>query len=94
MGNNSSCSNCHILDGQAEYMASFKSFNATTWSSNFESIKKKTCIQCHAKSKINQDCQTCHVYHLNPGFKKKMFPVKKISSEDSKIIYNRKIKLP
>ena len=94
MGNKRSCSNCHILDGQAEYMASFKSFDATTWSSNFESIKKKTCIQCHTKSKINQDCQTCHVYHLNPGFKKTMFSIKKTNSKDSKIIDNRKIKLP
>jgi hypothetical protein len=77
MGNNSSCSNCHILNSQAEYMASFKSFDGSQWSSNFESIEKKTCMQCHVKSKINQDCQTCHIYHLNPGFKKKMFSVKK-----------------
>ena len=77
MGNNSSCSNCHMLNSQAEYMASFKSFDGAEWSSNFESIEKKTCMQCHVKSKINQDCQTCHVYHLNPRFKKKMFTVKK-----------------
>ena len=77
MGNNNSCSNCHILNSQADYMASFKSFDGTEWSSNFESIEKKTCMQCHVKSKINQDCQTCHVYHLNPRFKKKMFTVKK-----------------
>ena len=77
MGNNNSCSNCHILNSKADYMASFKSFDGTEWSSNFESIEKKTCMQCHVKSKINQDCQTCHVYHLNPRFKKKMFTVKK-----------------
>ena len=77
MGNNNSCSNCHILNSKADYMASFKSFDGTEWSSNFESIEKKTCMQCHVKSKINQDCQTCHVYHLNPRFKKKMFAVKK-----------------
>lgn len=77
MGNNNSCSNCHILNSKADYMASFKSFDGTEWSSNFESIEKKTCMQCHVKSKINQDCQTCHIYHLNPGFKKKMFSVNK-----------------
>ena len=77
MGNNNSCSNCHILNSKADYMASFKSFDGTEWSSNFESIEKKTCMQCHVKSKINQDCQTCHVYHLNPRFKKIMFTVKK-----------------
>ncbi|MEK9629933.1 MAG: hypothetical protein VW455_13050 [Nitrospinota bacterium] len=72
MGKTSSCSNCHILDGKAEYMASFKSFDATNWSSNFASIKRKACVQCHTESQIVQDCQTCHVYHLDPGFKKKM----------------------
>ena len=84
MGNNNSCSNCHILNSQADYMASFKSFDGNQWSSNFESIEKKTCMQCHVKSKINQDCQTCHIYHLNPGFKKKMFSVKKQIPETQK----------
>ncbi|MBC8284491.1 MAG: hypothetical protein H8E32_11810 [Nitrospinae bacterium] len=77
MGNKSSCSNCHILDDQAEYMASFKGFDATKWSSNFASIKRKSCVQCHTESQINQDCQSCHIYHLNPGFKKKMISAKK-----------------
>ncbi len=76
MGNNKSCSNCHIIDSQAEYIASFKNFNASQWSSNFESIAKKTCTQCHAKSKISQECETCHIYHLSPGFKKEMIFVK------------------
>ena len=65
------------LHSQADYMASFKNFDGNQWSSNFKSIEKKTCMQCHVKSKINQDCQTCHIYHLNPGFKKKMFSAKK-----------------
>ncbi|MZH05925.1 MAG: hypothetical protein F3743_11085 [Nitrospinae bacterium] len=77
MGKKRSCSNCHILDGKAEYMLSFKSFDSTKWSSNFKSIKRKACMQCHAESQIKHDCQTCHVYHLNPGFKKKMVSEKK-----------------
>jgi hypothetical protein len=84
MGNKSSCSNCHILDGKAEYMASFKGFDATKWSSNFSSIKRKTCIQCHTESQINQDCQSCHIYHLNPGFKKKMVSAKRQMPEIKK----------
>lgn len=84
MGNKNACSNCHILDTQADYMASFKSFDATKWSSNFSSIKKQTCVQCHTKSQINQDCQTCHIYHLNPGFKKKMLSVKNQIPESQK----------
>jgi hypothetical protein len=82
MGNKSSCSNCHILDDKAEYMASFKEFEPSKWSSNFSSIKRETCVQCHKKSQINQDCKSCHIYHLNPGFKKKIVSVK---SQISKI---------
>jgi len=84
MGNKSSCSNCHILDAKAEYMTSFKGFDASKWSSNFSSIKRQTCVQCHTESQINQDCQSCHVYHLNPGFKKKMVSVKRQMPENKK----------
>ena len=77
MGNKSSCSNCHILDAKAEYMTSFKGFDASKWSSNFSSIKRQTCVQCHTESQINQDCQSCYIYHLNPGFKKKMVTAKR-----------------
>ncbi|MBL4665339.1 MAG: hypothetical protein JKY23_05250 [Nitrospinaceae bacterium] len=84
MGNKSSCSNCHILDAKAEYMTSFKGFDASKWSSNFPSIKRQTCVQCHTESQINQDCQSCHVYHLNPGFKKKMVSVKRQMPENKK----------
>ena len=84
LGKKSSCSNCHILDNNAEYMASFKDFDASKWSSNFMSIKRKTCTQCHTESQINQDCQTCHVYHLNPGFKREMVSVKNQMPETQK----------
>ena len=72
LGQQHSCRNCHILDSKADYMASFKSFDSSSWTGNFESIKSKTCTQCHAENQINQDCQMCHVYHFKPGFKKKM----------------------
>ena len=76
LGKNDSCSSCHVIDAQSDYMASFKDFDANKWSSNFSSIKRETCIQCHTKSQISQDCQTCHVYHSKTGFKKKMFSKK------------------
>lgn len=84
MGKKSSCSNCHILDSKVEYMDSFKGFDASKWSSNFVSIKRQTCIQCHTESQINQDCQGCHVYHLDPGFKKEMVSVNSQVSETLK----------
>jgi len=76
LGRKSSCPNCHVLDSQADYMSSFKTFDSSKWVSNFASIKRQMCGQCHAEKEINQDCQLCHVYHFKPSFKKEMVFVK------------------
>jgi hypothetical protein len=72
----SSCSSCHILNKEEGYMTSFKEYNSTKWVNNFKPIKKKTCMQCHAEDQIDMECQTCHLYHLKPSFKKDMLAVK------------------
>ncbi len=76
LGTKSSCENCHIINKQADYMASFKEHDPASWVSNFESIKKKTCMQCHSETQINLECQKCHLYHFKPGFKKGMLTAK------------------
>jgi hypothetical protein len=76
LGTKNSCSNCHVLDKQVDYMESFKEYDAVNAVSNFESIKKKTCMQCHSETQINMECQKCHLYHLKPSFKKDMLTVK------------------
>jgi hypothetical protein len=76
LGSKRSCSNCHIVNKEADYMASFKEYDPANWVSNFDSIKKKTCMQCHSEKQINLECQSCHNYHFKPSFKKDMLTVK------------------
>ena len=72
LGAKRSCTNCHILDKEVDYMATFKEFDPVNWKSNFYPIRKKTCMQCHSEDQINLECQNCHKYHFKPGFKKDM----------------------
>ena len=72
LGAKRSCTNCHILDKEVDYMATFKEFDSVNWKSNFYPIRKKTCMQCHSEDQINLECQNCHKYHFKPGFKKDM----------------------
>ena len=72
LGPKRSCANCHILNKEVDYMASFKEYDPANWVSNFEFIRKKTCMQCHSEAQINLECQRCHTYHFKPSFKKDM----------------------
>ena len=66
------CATCHKLNPKADFAASFGTFDAHEFSSNFHSIKRETCAQCHAEGRVRQDCQLCHRYHLEPSFKAEM----------------------
>ena len=76
LGTKDSCSKCHFLNEEAEYMDSFKKYDPLNWVSNFKFIRKKTCMQCHSESQINLECQECHLYHFKPSFRKDMLVVK------------------
>ena len=67
---NQGCTTCHILDAKAGFEAGFKNYDPATYSSNFVSIKKETCVQCHTQGRVRQDCQLCHNYHKEPAFAK------------------------
>jgi hypothetical protein len=76
LGAKNSCSTCHIVNKEVDYMAFYKEFDASNWVSNFDPIRKKTCMQCHSETQINLECQNCHKYHFKPSFKKDMLTVK------------------
>jgi len=65
---NQGCATCHKLNPKAEFKASFNDLDPHTFASNFNSMKKETCVQCHTESRVRQDCQLCHNYHKEPGF--------------------------
>lgn len=76
LGAKNSCSNCHVINQEGDYMASYKEYDPVHWVSNFDPIRKKTCVECHSETQINLECQNCHMYHFKPGFKKDMLTVK------------------
>lgn len=75
LGARDSCVNCHSLNKEADYMASYKNHDPVNWISNFDPIKKRVCTSCHSETQININCNKCHLYHFKPGFKKDMLAV-------------------
>ncbi|MEE2746362.1 MAG: hypothetical protein VX617_05720 [Pseudomonadota bacterium] len=72
LGPGSWCSSCHKLNSSAKFDESFLQDDPTKFSSNFKSIDKNICSDCHAVGQVSQGCTTCHNYHIDPGFKKTM----------------------
>jgi hypothetical protein len=72
MGKNESCKHCHVIDKEAKYKTSFDTFDASKYTSNFTGIERKHCASCHSEKQVTQECQVCHIYHLEAGFKKNM----------------------
>ena len=72
LGPEAGCRACHKLDETVDYGKSFKTWDASAFVSNFKAIGIATCTTCHAKGQVREDCQLCHLYHLEPAFKKGM----------------------
>ncbi len=67
------CATCHQMNKESAFSASFDTgSDPTSYNSNFEPITKETCTNCHATTRVNQDCQLCHEYHYMPNFKVEM----------------------
>lgn len=73
------CQTCHVLNKESTHGSSsnkpgsdkitFNKADKKPIASNFNSINRNTCSQCHTNGKVRQDCQLCHLYHLEPGYK-------------------------
>jgi hypothetical protein len=62
LGPEKTCTSCHQLgDGSASVV-----------SAGLKPITLATCTECHAAGKVRDDCRTCHVYHQDHAFKKRM----------------------
>jgi predicted CXXCH cytochrome family protein len=66
------CRTCHKTNDGAAYQASFDGTDPHRFESNFASMTKETCTQCHNAGKVRQECKTCHSYHFKPGFDLRM----------------------
>jgi hypothetical protein len=67
--NFAACQSCHQLNDRVDVAKQFETMRINTGNqpvSNFLPIKKETCLECHAREKVRQDCLTCHQYHRPP----------------------------
>ena len=58
------CQTCHQFDKDSDFAIGFENNDPHTFSSNFLSISQKTCAQCHQPEKAEENCLTCHNYHV------------------------------
>ena len=58
------CVTCHAIDREVDYISAFEDMNLQMFQGNFKDINKSTCADCHTEGKTNQDCLTCHNYHV------------------------------
>lgn len=57
------CETCHIRNKEADYLASYKNNKPLQFESGF-STGKAVCETCHEKAMTENQCQTCHNYHV------------------------------
>ena len=61
------CITCHQIDDSSDYMKSFKQTNPLEFNSNFQSINKSKCFDCHSNNnpdRTQASCVECHNYHI------------------------------
>ncbi len=77
-GKGSTCETCHVLNKDAKNKPALDKPGSKdkpaplAFTSNFHAMTRQTCMECHTQGKVRQDCQLCHLYHLEPGFRGKM----------------------
>ena len=59
------CLTCHSLDRSADYQKGFEDFDPSTFASNFKPVEKSLCADCHTAEAANDNCLTCHAYHVD-----------------------------
>jgi hypothetical protein len=58
------CQTCHQLRPQGAYLAAFDgNLDPSRFESNFASVSKATCANCHNDKVAGEACQMCHTYH-------------------------------
>lgn len=58
------CTTCHASNEKADSQTTYKGFDRATFNSNFRSIKRAVCAECHTESVAGETCLSCHNYHV------------------------------
>ena len=81
LGPGTLCQSCHIINSEAKFADAYKQLDKHKFASNFKSIEKDTCTECHGSGQVAQNCLTCHNYHQEPSLKKTM--IRQIAKKES-----------
>ena len=58
------CTDCHVLNSQAQYLKGFEDRDPATFQANFTPIERQVCADCHVPELAGDSCTTCHNYHV------------------------------
>jgi hypothetical protein len=56
------CTTCHAIDSKST--TSYAGWEPGRFSSQFHPISKQRCTECHTARAAGDDCQQCHIYHV------------------------------
>jgi hypothetical protein len=59
------CTACHSIDTRASDVNAYAGSDPHRFTSDFASISRRQCAQCHTATAVGDKCQTCHNYHVN-----------------------------
>ena len=59
------CFTCHALNPKADFEKNYEGRDPQQFASNFSPIGRDTCVGCHTQDKVDDNCQSCHNYHVN-----------------------------
>jgi len=66
------CGVCHERRDDAMISKMFETFDVDVVGGSFAPIRKEVCAECHTSGQVKNDCQLCHEYHTEPGFRHAM----------------------
>lgn len=60
------CTHCHQLDPQREATVGYTGNDPHRFSSEFVTLSKSACVECHRPHAAGDRCTQCHNYHVDP----------------------------
>ena len=58
------CSTCHQLNRKSDYQSAFSGRDPRKFESNFTSLRREGCAECHTPKVAGDACTLCHRYHV------------------------------
>jgi hypothetical protein len=58
------CTACHAIDATANTAAAYTDMSPSLFVTEFKSMSKRQCAECHTKAAAGDKCQSCHNYHV------------------------------